>query len=570
MKLIYSAILLAIFGVGTVAAQIPDNSVSEDWTAVDINGNSYNLYSMLDSGYAVMIDLSAAWCGPCWTIHESGLFQDMHDMYGPEGTNEMRVFYIESEPSNTIDQLNGIGTSGGGGNRATDTQGDWVGDHTFPFIDDASIAGLYGLTAYPTSTFIGADRLTHSFVGSPGPSLETVQGLMENDGGPAIAGTDPRVIGYNGQSLSLCGMFTPSVIIQNHGTDTLTSLDFAVYGDGTELTTTTWTGNLLPYTTTTITFDDVDGAGFTEVTVEYVGTDDNADNNAVAIEGLTVLGPNTSGNVWDVENATPGDLSLPEGLASDPSADFEALALSGDAFTNPPADPVGGFGLSDFSVFFDFYNQQTGSAILYLDKIDMTAVGDNPLLKFSHAYRQYQSENDRLIVMASDDCGSSWNTIFDKQGAGLMTVGPSTTFFVPSPSQWAANEIDLSDYQDASELIIRFVGVTAYGNSLYIDDMKIEAVSGVAQIPTIESTVMYPNPATDVSTLEINLTQGEDVNIFVVDQLGRLVQNVYTGALAQGKNALDISVSTLSSGLYNVVIQDMTNSNVNSLSLQVR
>ncbi len=568
MKFFYTAILFVFLGAYTATAQLPDYSVAPDWTAVDIDGNQHNLYSMLDSGYAVAIDLSAAWCGPCWTIHQNGLFQDLHDMYGAEGTNEMRVFYIESESTNSIDQLYGIGTSGGGGNRATDTQGDWVTGHTFPFIDDASIANQYALTAYPTSVVIGTDRLTRSFVGSPGPSVALVHEIAQSGGGPAVQGTDARLLAYNGQSLSLCGAFTPSVLIQNHGTDVLTSVDFSVMGDGTELATGQWTGNLPSYNTTTVTLPEVNGTGYNEVTVNITNVDADDSNNSIEIAGLTLLQPNTSGNMWDVENADPQSFDLPDGISADPSADFEMFAVNATSFSNPPG-PVGGFGNSDFSLLVDFYDNQNGSCITYLDKIDMTNVGDNPTLNFNHTYRQYTSENDRLIIAASDDCGATWTNIFDAAGSSLSTVAASQNFYVPGAGDWQENMIDLSTFSNASELIVRFTGITAYGNNLYIDDIAIEGVVGVAEIPTIESTQLYPNPTSGQSVLEINVVQNEDVNVFVVDQLGRTVQNVFSGSLLPGKNTVEIDAANLADGIYSVVIRELNGNKVNSMSLQI-
>ena len=45
-------------------SQLPNGSVAPDFTITDIEGEEHNLYSYLDSGYAVIIDFSATWCGP--------------------------------------------------------------------------------------------------------------------------------------------------------------------------------------------------------------------------------------------------------------------------------------------------------------------------------------------------------------------------------------------------------------------------------------------------------------------------------------------------------------------------
>ena len=58
-------VLAGISSANTANAQLADGSIAPDWTLTDINGTSHNLYSLLDNGYSVVIDLNATWCGPC-------------------------------------------------------------------------------------------------------------------------------------------------------------------------------------------------------------------------------------------------------------------------------------------------------------------------------------------------------------------------------------------------------------------------------------------------------------------------------------------------------------------------
>ena len=127
MKQLSLVLMLGAISVGSLA-QLPDGSISPDFMATDINGVDHHLYSYLDSGYQVILDFSATWCPPCWDYHESGVLESLYDLYGPEGTNELRVFYIEGDDSTTLDDLNGTGNN---------TQGDWVSGTSYPIIDNA-------------------------------------------------------------------------------------------------------------------------------------------------------------------------------------------------------------------------------------------------------------------------------------------------------------------------------------------------------------------------------------------------------------------------------------------------
>lgn len=114
--------LLASFSMLTMA-QLPNGSTAPDFTLTDLEGNEHNLYSYLDQGITVFIDFSAVWCGSCWIYHESGALEDLYEQYGPDGTGEVMVFFIEGDQG-TVEQLNG----------GNDSQGDWVTGTQYPII----------------------------------------------------------------------------------------------------------------------------------------------------------------------------------------------------------------------------------------------------------------------------------------------------------------------------------------------------------------------------------------------------------------------------------------------------
>ena len=56
--------ILSIFLINKCQAQT--------WTATDMNGTSYDLANY--SNKATLVDISAHWCGPCWSWHTGGCY----------------------------------------------------------------------------------------------------------------------------------------------------------------------------------------------------------------------------------------------------------------------------------------------------------------------------------------------------------------------------------------------------------------------------------------------------------------------------------------------------------------
>lgn len=140
---------LFLFLTFSINAQLPDGAIAPDFTGVDIEGNSYNLYDLLADGKTVVLDFSSTWCGGCWAYYQSGVLEEYMDTYGPEGTNESIVLFIESDPSTTMADLLG---------QNDPSQVNWVDGNPLPIIDDASIASKFQITGFPTIMSVCLDR----------------------------------------------------------------------------------------------------------------------------------------------------------------------------------------------------------------------------------------------------------------------------------------------------------------------------------------------------------------------------------------------------------------------------
>lgn len=116
-----------------------------DFNVTDIDGNEHQLYAdILDQGLIAVVEISATWCSNCWNFHQSHALQELHEAYGPNGTNQLRVIFYEADPTTTLAQVQGMG----GG-----TQGDWTNGVTYPIVNESPLSldfNIWAPITYPT------------------------------------------------------------------------------------------------------------------------------------------------------------------------------------------------------------------------------------------------------------------------------------------------------------------------------------------------------------------------------------------------------------------------------------
>lgn len=258
-----SAFLLS----GAVLAQMPDNSICPDWTGTDLNGNVHNLYTLLDSGYTVFIDVSATWCGPCWSYHNTHHLSNLYNTYGP-GTaqNKVRVFFIEGDGQTTLANLHGNGSN---------TQGNWVTGTPYPIIDNASIANLLEIAYFPTIYKVCPNRIITEVGTMTSSQLWASAGSCQVAEQPNDASLLPMT------SVGACvgNEATLTARLQNMGTAPLTSATIEARQGSTVLGSVNWTGNLATYAVEEVAVATFTPAGNASITMTVTSPDDNAGNN---------------------------------------------------------------------------------------------------------------------------------------------------------------------------------------------------------------------------------------------------------------------------------------------------
>ncbi len=289
-----------------------------------------------------------------------------------------------------------------------------------------------------------------------------------------------------------------SVSVTNIGKKTLNSISVGILVDGVPAATQTFTNLALPNFDTKIlklaaTLSPSQGDHiFTAYTFNPNGVRDERTSNDTADIAFTLL-PNLAlpysngfesvvfppANGWTLFNPDGADTWQPSNLAAK-TGSFSLLYKAFD------------------------YSNVGQTDILRSPKIDLAAT-DSITLSFDVAYARHSTdEMDSLQVVYSTDCGVTWlPTAYRKQGTTLAT-SPSffTAPFLPGPNDWRRDRVSLATCGiNSPYLMLGLKAVNAYGNNIYLDNLKIDRVKGsinnvalakISQPPVICSQAFTP------------------------------------------------------------------------------
>lgn len=260
--------LTAVFSMAAANAQLASGTLAPDFTGTDLDGNSHNLYEYLQQGYTVVIDVSAAWCGPCWSYHTSGALETLYEEHGVANGGNVIVLFIEGESTNTQAQIEGSST---GSTYANFSQGDWTAGTPYPIIDDASIANILDISYFPTVyTVCPSGIITETGQISAAAHWSFIQN--NNCQSFAAEGeVDAAVLNYLGNDVT-CGDLDLEVELANLGPEVLSNAVIHVSGVSPEIDFN-WSGNLGQFETETVSLGTATYVG--NVSIEVTASNDN-------------------------------------------------------------------------------------------------------------------------------------------------------------------------------------------------------------------------------------------------------------------------------------------------------
>jgi len=248
VRLLYAILFLifSLFSTLSLHAQIPDGSVAPDFTVVDIEGRSHNLYNYLNQGKTVIIEVASTWCFPCWSYLQIGALSDIHQIMGPEGLDNVVILFVEAESRNTTEQLHGVqGYTGDA--FADNTHGDWVSEINYPIIDDASIGELLQISSYPTIFKVCPNGKQIYDIGT-GSTNQLLNTLLDENCIPTQHNNDAAILRYIGTT-SICAAQENSLPIEiiNLGNNEIENATISISDGNTILSSTIWSGHLATY-----------------------------------------------------------------------------------------------------------------------------------------------------------------------------------------------------------------------------------------------------------------------------------------------------------------------------------
>lgn len=161
MKKLFLALAASFVAFGSWAQ--PTDPEFPDFTHTDINGVEHNLYTYLDQGKTVIIDVFATWCPNC--VNSIPGIEAIHEEHGPDGDDTIVVLAFERD----------AGTS----NEAT-----WASNNGVesPVIAEAPalVSDTWGINYQPNYFIVCPDRSWEMRSGGIGSNSDILLDFVDN------------------------------------------------------------------------------------------------------------------------------------------------------------------------------------------------------------------------------------------------------------------------------------------------------------------------------------------------------------------------------------------------------
>lgn len=212
------------------------NKWAPNFELTDINGVEHNLYDYLKEGKPVILNFVATWCYDCWQIHTSNVLQEVYNQYGPDGSDELMILFIESDDDTGLPQLEGM---------EAPSIGNWIADTPFPIIDlpDFGVAAVYEVFPLPSIYVVCPDlRILENIFEEELTAEQIVEKAFNCDDQVPVE-NDIAINAYV-KFQQDCAEGAVAVSLVNAGTNPVTQANLALFQNESPVQEIEWTGNL--------------------------------------------------------------------------------------------------------------------------------------------------------------------------------------------------------------------------------------------------------------------------------------------------------------------------------------
>lgn len=359
----------------------------------------------------------------------------------------------------------------------------------------------------------------------------------------------PNLVGFgdvgieeiNSQTTGICdNEYTPSFTIVNDGNTAIDSFDVQLLLDNEVLITESYVGSLEPDSELEFSGYDTQmlspGTHTVELKVGFVNgkADYNPQNERSSFSVFGVVGDAIGEEVSeDFETSTANEwpsIAAVDSPLNPNDNGSNTFTVVDDTYSGAGGQDMGGYGDSKSSMvlaFFEWNTQGPDEMTMTLPKFDMSATVNN-FIKFDRAGARRGLSQDRLIIEASLDCGEEWLEIFDEKGRTLATADDRfDDLYIPAPGDWVTDSVGLGEeFDNQAEVLIRFIAKTGNGNNHYIDNIQVgnqEPVNTNEAGELAGKVTIFPNPASDVANIQMDLVKSANVSVEIYDISGKLV-----------------------------------------------
>lgn len=188
---------------------------------------------------------------------------------------------------------------------------------------------------------------------------------------------------------------------------------------------------------------------------------------------------------------------------------------------------------ADFNIDFISLDYTFGGGIYLQEKVT----------KLMGKYKYAGAENDSASVLIY--------CFRNHEGEGMDTIGAGLAF-LPDASEWTDFSVDMIYFSpstpDTFNVLIMSTGSFELGNMppgsvLFLDDISIETLINSVENPLIEQAKIYPVPANNLLTIELDIKANYTLNLFNLN--GHLIKSV-----SFNNNLKQIDISNLPKGTY--------------------